>query len=46
MKLKRQWNCFAVYLFMSDDANLLDIDARGKVGRFARNFVDISAAIG
>lgn len=44
MKLKRQLNCLAAYLFMSDNANLLDMLVHGKAGRFARHFVDESAA--
>ena len=35
-----KWNCFAVYLFMSDDVILLDITKAGKVGRFIRYLLE------
>lgn len=38
-----KWNCFAVYLFMSDDVNLLDITLTNKMRRFTRYYLEISA---
>jgi len=44
MKLKRQLNCPRAYSFTSDKANLSDMTANDKVGRFAADIVDESAA--
>lgn len=38
-------NCLATYIFMSDNANLLDMTASDKVGRFVHHIVDESAAV-
>jgi len=38
-------NCLAAYLFMSDKANLLDIEKTRRVGRFKYYFLEISAVL-
>lgn len=36
-------NCFPVYSFTSDKANLLDVSENGKAGRFVHHIMDESA---
>jgi len=38
-------NCRPAYIYMSDKANLLDLEGGGKVGRFAHYIVAESAVI-